>query len=92
MIYTNNGVGPSDTFIVSADSLSNNITFNITITGGTAPTAGPVSATVAYNSTSNPITLSISGASATGVAVSTQAGHGTATPSGTPIPYTPATA
>jgi outer membrane autotransporter protein len=57
----------------------------------TPPTAGPVSATVAYNSVSNPITLNITGATATGVAVGTQATHGTATASGTSITYTPTT-
>jgi uncharacterized protein YhjY with autotransporter beta-barrel domain len=55
------------------------------------PTAGPVSATVAYNSTSNPITLNITGPTATGVAVGTAPAHGTATASGTSITYTPTT-
>lgn len=55
------------------------------------PTAGPVSTTVAYNSTNNPVTLNITGASATSVAVATQATHGTATASGTSITYTPTT-
>ena len=55
------------------------------------PTANPVSATVAYDSTNNPITLNITGATATGVAVGTQATHGTATASGTSITYTPTT-
>ena len=53
------------------------------------PTTGPVSATVAYNSTNNPVTLNITGATATSVAVGTQATHGTATASGTSITYTP---
>ncbi|WP_250634206.1 putative Ig domain-containing protein [Pinirhizobacter soli] len=55
------------------------------------PTAGAVSATVAYNSTSNPITLNITGPTATGVAVGTAPTHGTATASGTSITYTPTT-
>jgi len=55
------------------------------------PTAAPVSATVAYNSTSNPITLNITGPTATGVAVGTAPAHGTATASGTSITYTPTT-
>jgi len=55
------------------------------------PTAGPVSATVAYDSTNNPITLNLSGPAATSVAVATQAAHGTATASGTSITYTPTT-
>ncbi|MFT0519097.1 putative Ig domain-containing protein [Pseudomonas faucium] len=54
-----------------------------------APTAGPVSATLAANSSNNPITLSISGSAATSVAVASAAAHGTATASGTSISYTP---
>ncbi len=53
--------------------------------------ANAVSATVAYGSTNNPITLNISGGAATSVAVATQASHGTATASGTSITYTPTT-
>lgn len=53
------------------------------------PTAGPASATVAYDSTNNPITLNLSGPSATSVAVGTQAMHGVAAASGTSITYTP---
>lgn len=55
------------------------------------PTAGPVSATVAYGSSANPIALNITGTTATSVAVSTAASHGTATASGTSITYTPTT-
>ncbi|NID16463.1 putative Ig domain-containing protein [Luteibacter yeojuensis] len=55
------------------------------------PTAGPASATVAYGSTNNPITLNLSGPAATSVAVGTQAAHGTATAVGTTISYTPTT-
>ncbi|WP_235580184.1 putative Ig domain-containing protein [Rhodanobacter sp. Soil772] len=54
------------------------------------PTAGSVSAPpVAYNSTNNPITLNITSAPATSVAIATAAAHGTATASGTSITYTP---
>ncbi|WP_250901836.1 MULTISPECIES: putative Ig domain-containing protein [unclassified Dyella] len=53
------------------------------------PVANPVSATVAYNSTNNPITLNITGGAPASVAVGTQAAHGTATASGTSITYTP---
>ena len=53
------------------------------------PTANSVSATVAYSSSNNPITLSLGGGAATSVAVATAAGHGTATSSGTSITYTP---
>ncbi|MFM0198579.1 putative Ig domain-containing protein [Paraburkholderia fungorum] len=63
----------------------------LTCTGGAAPVAGSVSANVAANSTSNPVTLAISGGTATSVAVNTQASHGTATASGTAITYTPTT-
>jgi uncharacterized protein with beta-barrel porin domain len=55
------------------------------------PTAGPVSATVAYGSTNNPISLNITGATATSVAISTAASHGSAVASGTSITYTPTT-
>lgn len=55
------------------------------------PVANPVSATVAYNSSANPITLNITGGAPTSVAVGTAATHGTATASGTTISYTPTT-
>ena len=54
-----------------------------------APVAGAVSATVAYGSSANPITLVLSGGTATSVAVASAAAHGTATASGTTISYTP---
>ncbi|PHV25239.1 autotransporter outer membrane beta-barrel domain-containing protein, partial [Janthinobacterium sp. BJB426] len=54
-----------------------------------APIAGNVSATVAYGSSANPITLSLSGGAASSVAVASGASHGTATASGTSITYTP---
>nr|WP_257626170.1 putative Ig domain-containing protein [Janthinobacterium sp. NKUCC06_STL] len=54
-----------------------------------APVAGAVSATVAYGSSANPITLNLSGGAATSVAVASGASHGTATASGTSITYTP---
>jgi uncharacterized protein YhjY with autotransporter beta-barrel domain len=53
------------------------------------PTAGAVSASVTYGSTSNPITLNITGAPATSVAIGTAPAHGSATASGTSITYTP---
>ena len=53
------------------------------------PVANAVSATVAYGSSSNPITLNITG-TATSVAVASPAGHGTAVASGVTITYTPA--
>lgn len=57
-----------------------------------APVANSVSATVAYGSTNNPITLNITGGAATSVAVASAASHGTAVASGTSITYTPAAA
>lgn len=54
-----------------------------------APIAGAASATVAANSTANPVTLAISGDAATSVAIGSGASHGTATASGTSITYTP---
>ncbi|MGN7102218.1 putative Ig domain-containing protein [Ralstonia holmesii] len=74
----------------------------VTNTGGTSttgaadrytfvapPVANAVSTTVTHGSTSNPVTLNITGGAPTGVAVATQAAHGTATASGTSITYTP---
>jgi len=55
------------------------------------PVAGAVSATVAFNSSANTITLSISGGAPTSVAVARAASHGTAIASGVSITYTPAT-
>ncbi len=55
------------------------------------PTASAVSATVAYESTTDPITLSLGGGAATSVTVASIPAHGTATASGTSITYTPAT-
>ena len=54
-----------------------------------APVANAVSATVAYNSSNNAITLNITGGTPASVAVASGASHGTATASGTSITYTP---
>ena len=91
-VYTNDGLGTSltDSFTLT-DEDGDPIVFNVSIQASSTPTTGPVSATVAYGTTSNPITLNITGASATSVAVGTQATHGTATASGTQITYTPTT-
>lgn len=62
--------------------------YSTTVAAG-APVAGAASATVAYGSTANPITLNLSGGAATSVAVASNALHGTATASGTTITYTP---
>lgn len=53
------------------------------------PVANPVSATVAYNSGANPITLNISGGVPASVAVGTGPTHGTAIASGVNITYQP---
>ena len=76
----------------------------VTTTGGTSPTgtsdqytyvvppvAGAVTASVVYNSSNNPITLSLSGGAADSVAIGTAPSHGSVTTSGTSITYTPAT-
>ena len=54
-----------------------------------APTAGPSSASVAFNSSNNAIPLSISG-SPSSVAVASAPAHGVATATGTTITYSPA--
>lgn len=54
------------------------------------PVTGPVSATVGTGSSSNPITLALSGDAATSVSVVTEPSNGTATAAGTSITYTPA--
>ncbi|OCJ09077.1 hypothetical protein A6U87_09470 [Rhizobium sp. AC44/96] len=56
-----------------------------------APLAGNVNATVAANSTANPITLNLSGGAATSIAVASGPSHGTTSVSGTTIAYTPTT-
>jgi|GEM_PF-198479 len=63
--------------------------YTVVIVAPPAPVAGAASATVAYNSTANPITLNLSGGAPTSVAVASPATNGTATASGTTITYTP---
>lgn len=53
------------------------------------PVANPVSATVAYGSTANPIALNITGGTAASVALATPPANGTAVASGTGVTYTP---
>ncbi|QWP75684.1 putative Ig domain-containing protein [Lysobacter sp. K5869] len=55
-----------------------------------APVANPVSATVAYGSAANPVTLNITGGIPASVAVATAPAHGSAIASGTSITYQPA--
>ena len=64
-------------------------TLAVIITAPPVPVANAVSATVAYGSSANPITLNITGGAADSVAVGTAATHGTASASGTSITYTP---
>ncbi|WP_416797394.1 autotransporter domain-containing protein [Ciceribacter azotifigens] len=54
-----------------------------------APVVGNASATVAANSSGNPIALNLSGGAAASVAVAGSPSHGTASASGTAISYTP---
>jgi len=64
-------------------------TLAVIITAPPVPVANAVSATVAYGSSANPITLSLTGGAADSVAVATAPAHGTASASGTSITYTP---
>jgi outer membrane autotransporter protein len=54
-----------------------------------SPTAGNVSATVAYNSSANVIAPVLGGGTATSVAIAGAAANGTATATGTSLSYTP---
>jgi len=89
------GAGPS-TFTVTAQDSSTgdgpytgNRTYSVTTVAPNPPVANAASATVAYNSTNNAVTLSITGGAPTSVTVGTQASHGTATAAGLSITYTP---
>ena len=85
------GYSGSDSFTYTATNASGTsapATVSITV-NPQAPVANAVSATVAYNSSNNAITLNITGGAATSVAVASPASHGTATASGTSITYTP---
>ncbi|MFC4763153.1 putative Ig domain-containing protein [Dyella koreensis] len=84
---TNFTVRATDSSLPSHFFSANNL--SITVVNLPPPVANPVSATVAYDSTNNPITLNITGGAPASVAVGTQAAHGTATASGTSITYTP---
>ena len=76
-------------FVSTANGNISNITYSCTNATAAAPVAGTVSATVAANSSANAISLSITGGTATSVAIATVPSHGTATASGTSITYTP---
>ena len=62
--------------------------YTLTVTSQ-APVAGPVSLSVAANSSANPVTLNLSGGTTASVSVSSAATHGTTSVSGTSITYTP---
>ncbi|WP_267555566.1 putative Ig domain-containing protein, partial [Rhizobium rhizogenes] len=68
---------------------ANVVTVNLQVVNLPPPVAGAATATVSYGSSTNPITLNLSGGAAASVAVATQASHGTAMASGTSITYTP---
>ncbi|MGO4835018.1 Ig-like domain-containing protein, partial [Rhizobiaceae sp. 2RAB30] len=74
----------------NADGTSMPATVTITV-NPQPPTAGAASATVAFGSSNNPITLALGGGTPTSVAVAGGAANGTATASGTTISYTPDT-
>ncbi|ELM3721176.1 putative Ig domain-containing protein, partial [Aeromonas hydrophila] len=82
------GTGNFTVTATDANSASGFQAYSLVI-NGLAPVAGAVSATVAANSSANPITLNITGGAASSVAVASAAGHGTATASGTNLTYTP---
>ncbi len=90
--YTpNSGYSGNDSFTYTATNVGGTsvpATVSITV-NPQAPVANAVSATVAYNSSANPITLNITGGTPASVAVASGASHGTATASGTSISYTP---
>jgi len=77
-------------FVSTTNGNISNVAYSCTNASAAAPVAGNATATVAANSSSNAITLNITGGTATSVAVASAASHGTATASGTAITYTPA--
>ncbi len=94
---TPTGAGPSTFTVTALDSSTGNgpypgtRAYSVTTVAPNPPVANAASATVAYNSTDNPITLNITGGAPTSVAVGTQASNGTATATGTSITFTPNT-
>jgi outer membrane autotransporter protein len=84
-------VGP-DSFTYTATNSAGTsapATVTITVAAPPLPIANPVSATVAYGSGANPITLNITGGTPTSVAIDTAPANGTAIASGTSITYQP---
>jgi outer membrane autotransporter protein len=91
--------GASPTITATAPNGSGTVTITVvtdagTYSGGTfkflPPSAGSASASVAFNSSNNPITLNLGG-NPTSVAVASAPSHGTANAAGTAITYTPTT-
>ncbi|WP_313535284.1 Ig-like domain-containing protein [Sphingomonas sp.] len=82
VIARDSTTGPGSPFAVGSG-------YSFTVSPPAAPTAGAVNATVAYNASATSITLALSGASATSVAVASPPAHGTATVNGLTIDYTP---
>ncbi|SCB47007.1 Putative Ig domain-containing protein, partial [Rhizobium miluonense] len=74
---------------ISPGPYFNVVTINFSVQNVPPPVANPVSATVSHGSSSNPITLNLTGGAASSVAIATQAAHGSASASGTSITYTP---
>lgn len=83
-----NGIANLTITATDAYGATGSSAYSLTI-GGQAPVASAVSATVAANSSANPITLSLSGGAATSVAVASGAAHGNATATNMSITYTP---
>jgi YD repeat-containing protein len=81
--------GPDSFQYTAANGAGTSGVATVSITVLAPPTAGDSSATVAENSTNNPLPLNLSGGAATSVAVIGQGANGTATASGTSITYTP---
>ena len=86
--FTVHGTDSSTTTPASFTSAQLSLTISAAVS---VPTASPVSATVAYDSTKSAVSLALGGGAASSVAVAKSPGHGTATASGTSITYTPAT-
>lgn len=92
---TPTSAGTSNFAVTATDSSTGSGPYTSTPRGYTLqilnspPVANPVSATVAYNSSANPITLNITGGVSTSVAIGTAAAHGSAVASGTTVTYQP---
>lgn len=92
---TPTSAGTSNFAVTATDSSTGSGPYTSTPRGYTLqilnspPVANPVSATVAYNSSANPITLNITGGVPTSVAIGTAAAHGSAVASGTTVTYQP---